>query len=232
MQHRQRQPGGGAQRPHQIGMRLVGLVHQEGLRRYVRCLLQLAGQRCCTGHWHIPCTGSERFSAGVACRVGRRPAVVDPVEPEAIPCRQSPPRRSRRRAPPSRPRASEPTAAHAAAVRSAATLTLSSKNYSSWSLRGWLMARFAGLDVRRGDRRARRRRRAQGTAAALAVDPRALPDARRHQGVEHARDRRVPRPRSSRRPDCCRPTAPRVRTAARSAARCTPASAACARRCR
>ena len=27
----------------------------------------------------------------------------------------------------------------------AATLTLSSKNYSSWSLRGWLLARFAGL---------------------------------------------------------------------------------------
>jgi glutathione S-transferase len=26
-----------------------------------------------------------------------------------------------------------------------ATLSLSSKNYSSWSLRGWLMARFAGL---------------------------------------------------------------------------------------
>lgn len=29
---------------------------------------------------------------------------------------------------------------------SRATLTLSSKNYSSWSLRGWLMARFAGLE--------------------------------------------------------------------------------------
>ena len=27
----------------------------------------------------------------------------------------------------------------------AATLTLSSRNYSSWSLRGWLLARFAGL---------------------------------------------------------------------------------------
>lgn len=27
-----------------------------------------------------------------------------------------------------------------------ATLTISSKNYSSWSLRGWLMCRFAGLD--------------------------------------------------------------------------------------
>jgi glutathione S-transferase len=27
-----------------------------------------------------------------------------------------------------------------------ATLTITSKNYSSWSLRGWLMARFAGFD--------------------------------------------------------------------------------------
>jgi glutathione S-transferase len=27
-----------------------------------------------------------------------------------------------------------------------ATLTLSSKNYSSWSLRGWLLARFAGIE--------------------------------------------------------------------------------------
>ena len=26
------------------------------------------------------------------------------------------------------------------------TLTITSKNYSSWSLRGWLLARFAGLD--------------------------------------------------------------------------------------
>jgi hypothetical protein len=29
----------------------------------------------------------------------------------------------------------------------AAQITLSSKNYSSWSLRGWLMVKFAGLDV-------------------------------------------------------------------------------------
>src|SRR5215475_828112 len=27
-----------------------------------------------------------------------------------------------------------------------ATLTISSKNYSSWSLRGWLLCRLAGLD--------------------------------------------------------------------------------------
>jgi glutathione S-transferase len=37
-------------------------------------------------------------------------------------------------------------AAKPKAARPAASLTLSSKNYSSWSLRGWLMARFAGLD--------------------------------------------------------------------------------------
>ena len=41
-----------------------------------------------------------------------------------------------------KPAAKAPAAAAAAAV---ATLTLSSKNYSSWSLRGWLLARFAGL---------------------------------------------------------------------------------------
>jgi len=27
-----------------------------------------------------------------------------------------------------------------------ATLVISSKNYSSWSLRGWLLAKWAGLD--------------------------------------------------------------------------------------
>jgi glutathione S-transferase len=31
-------------------------------------------------------------------------------------------------------------------ARVRATLTISSRNYSSWSLRGWLLARFAGLD--------------------------------------------------------------------------------------
>ena len=50
---------------------------------------------------------------------------------------------------PARPRAASRPAATAkkAATTSAkpvSQLTLSSKNYSSWSLRGWLMARFAG----------------------------------------------------------------------------------------
>lgn len=39
----------------------------------------------------------------------------------------------------------QPTRASATPV--SASLTLSSKNYSSWSLRGWLLARFAGLEV-------------------------------------------------------------------------------------
>jgi glutathione S-transferase len=33
-------------------------------------------------------------------------------------------------------------------VMTKATLSISSRNYSSWSLRGWLLARFAGLDFR------------------------------------------------------------------------------------
>jgi glutathione S-transferase len=48
-----------------------------------------------------------------------------------------------------------------AAVAGRATLTISSRNYSSWSLRGWLLARFAGLEfdvvmVPRDDINARR----------------------------------------------------------------------------
>jgi len=38
------------------------------------------------------------------------------------------------------------TAAKPKPGKAVATLTLSSKNYSSWSLRGWLMARFVGLE--------------------------------------------------------------------------------------
>jgi glutathione S-transferase len=49
---------------------------------------------------------------------------------------------------PTATRASRPKAAARPAAPAAprATLTLSSRNYSSWSLRGWLMAKFAGLE--------------------------------------------------------------------------------------
>ena len=42
--------------------------------------------------------------------------------------------------------AKPPAASKAASKTPEATLTISSKNYSSWSLRGWLLARFAGLE--------------------------------------------------------------------------------------
>lgn len=47
---------------------------------------------------------------------------------------------------PKRPAAKKAAPKKAAVQVPTASLTLSSKNYSSWSLRGWLMARLAGLD--------------------------------------------------------------------------------------
>jgi glutathione S-transferase len=60
------------------------------------------------------------------------------------------------------------------------TLTLSSKNYSSWSLRGWLLARFAGLEfeevmVPTDD--------ADAKAEMLLLAPSILVPCLRHQGV-------------------------------------------------
>jgi glutathione S-transferase len=57
------------------------------------------------------------------------PPVATPARPKAA---------ARKRAAP---------AAKAAKPVASASLTLSSRNYSSWSLRGWLLCRFAGLDV-------------------------------------------------------------------------------------
>lgn len=51
-----------------------------------------------------------------------------------------------KKAPAKKAAASKTPAPRSTAVASAdATLTITSKNYSSWSLRGWLLARFAGL---------------------------------------------------------------------------------------
>ncbi len=58
--------------------------------------------------------------------------VVSITEPDAHPARKpadmSEPKRKSARSP-------------------APTLSISSRNYSSWSLRGWLLVRFAGLDT-------------------------------------------------------------------------------------
>jgi glutathione S-transferase len=68
-----------------------------------------------------------------------------------------------------------------AAPMSETTLTLSSKNYSSWSLRGWLMAKLAGLDfeeviIEPGDTDAR--------AEILLLSPSILVPCLTHRGIK------------------------------------------------
>ena len=60
------------------------------------------------------------------------------------------------------------------------TLTLSSKNYSSWSLRGWLLARFAGLEF---DELMLPADDAGAKAEMLLLAPSILVPCLRHQGV-------------------------------------------------
>ncbi len=54
--------------------------------------------------------------------------------------------RTARKTAPAKSPAKAPARPSAKAASSKAALTLSSKNYSSWSLRGWLLARFVELD--------------------------------------------------------------------------------------
>ena len=71
------------------------------------------------------------------------------------------------------------------------TLVIGNKNYSSWSLRGWLMASIAGIDVR-GDRdSARPAGDAGGDPQALAVGPGAGAAASRPRGLGVAGDRGI-----------------------------------------
>ena len=84
-----------------------------------------------------------------------------------------------------------------------ATLTISSKNYSSWSLRGWLLCRMAGLDfeekpVDLDDPDARQE--------LLLLSPSVLVPRLTHGGVDglgHAGDRRISERDRARRPGCC-----------------------------
>jgi glutathione S-transferase len=62
----------------------------------------------------------------------------------------------------------------------AAVLTISSKNYSSWSLRGWLMCRLAGLEV---EERRRPTDDAATRAELLLLSPSFLVPALEHDGV-------------------------------------------------
>ena len=120
----------------------------------------------------------------------------------------------------------------AAVATSKAVLTISSKNYSSWSLRGWLLARFAGLPfvekvVAPDDPEVR----AEMLLLASSIRVPSLKD-----GPVTIWDTLAIAEYLNETPPEGRPAAGRARwrarTAARSAARCTPASPTCARRCR
>ncbi|MET0349466.1 MAG: glutathione S-transferase family protein [Rhizobacter sp.] len=67
-----------------------------------------------------------------------------PMPPVATPARPKTPAKTAAKSATKSPPKAAP--AKKSAARVASTLSLSSKNYSSWSLRGWLMARLAGLE--------------------------------------------------------------------------------------
>ena len=115
---------------------------------------------------------------------------------------------------------------------SKATLTIASKNYGSWSLRGWLLCKMANLDfaeqhVSTDDPSTR--------AELLLLSPSFLVPCLVHDGLKVWDTLAIAEylhEIEPRKPGCCRPIRRSAPIAARSAARCIPASAICARRCR
>ena len=112
-----------------------------------------------------------------------------------------------------------------------AVLTISSRNYSSWSLRGWLLCKLAGLDLTEEevpiDTPGQR-------AELLLLSPSVLVPRLTHEGasvwdtlaIAEYLNERFPMPASTRRIRW------RARIAGRSRARSIRASTICARRCR
>jgi len=109
-----------------------------------------------------------------------------------------------------------------------ATLSISSKNYSSWCLRGWLLCELAGLDfeeevVSLDDPSTR--------AELLLPSPSFLVPCLTHEGVRVWDTLAIAGYLAEAFPAAGLLRPRRGRTAAPSAARCTPASTTCARRC-
>ena len=111
------------------------------------------------------------------------------------------------------------------------TLTISSKNYSSWSLRGWLLCRMAGLkfaeEVVPADDPTNR-------AELLLLSPSILVPCLRHQGIRIWDTLAIAEylTRYGRKQGFCRPIVRPALAVARSAAKCTRDSAICGQRCR
>ena len=113
-----------------------------------------------------------------------------------------------------------------------ATLTITSKNYGSWSLRGWLLCKMAGLDFEEvmasSDDPSTR-------AELLLLSPSFLVPCLTHDGVKVWDTLAIAEYLNELKPDAG--LLPKERGRARALpldlpARCIPASAICARRCR
>ena len=114
---------------------------------------------------------------------------------------------------------------------SSAILTIISRNYGAWSLRGWLMCRFAGLDFTVEERDANH---PSERDELLLMSPSFLVPCLMVDGLEIWDTLAIGEYLAERFPEAgLLPTDPAGRArAARCAARCTRGSPSCARRCR
>src|SRR5262245_51652842 len=112
-----------------------------------------------------------------------------------------------------------------------ATLTIASKNYGSWSLRGWLLCKMAGLEF---EERQAPSDDPSTRAELLLLSPSFLVPCLTHDGVNVWDTLAIAEYVHELKPDAklVPTTAARAPTAARSPVKCIPASATCARRCR
>ena len=112
-----------------------------------------------------------------------------------------------------------------------ATLTIASKNYGSWSLRGWLLCKMAGLDF---DEQAVASDDPSTRAELLLLSPSFLVPCLTHDGLKVWDTLAIAEYLHEILPEAGLLPADRARAriAARSAARCIPAFPICARRCR
>ena len=112
-----------------------------------------------------------------------------------------------------------------------ATLAIASKNYGSWSLRGWLLCKMAGLEF---DEVMTSSDDPSTRAELLLLSPSFLVPRLTHDGVKIWDTLAIAEYLSELKPEAGllpRDQVARARCA-RSPARCIPASATCARRCR